>query len=46
MKSYGLICTSVFRNGKSTPTADQITKVWINLINRLEKSKEIIAAAR
>ena len=34
---------NVFRNGKTKPTAEQFTKVWIALINQLEKSKGALA---
>lgn len=41
-----LFCKSVFHNGENAPTAEHYTQVWIDLINQLEKSKEIIAAVR
>lgn len=40
------ICRSVFKSGESATTVEQFTKVWSALINRLEKSKEALAAAR
>jgi len=33
---------NVFKNGKSSPTTQQVTKAWITLINQLEKSKNAL----
>lgn len=47
MNNQGLaICRSVFKSGGSVPTVEQFTKAWSALINQLEKSKEVLAAAR
>ena len=35
------ICRNVFKNGKSIPSKEQLTKKWIELINRSEKNKSI-----
>lgn len=35
------ICKSVFKSGENTTTRDEFTKMWIELINRLESSKSI-----
>ena len=34
-----IICVSVFKSGESTTTKYEYTKKWIELINRMEKSK-------
>lgn len=36
-------CQSVFKNGKTETTAQEITRVWIALINQIERSKAILA---
>lgn len=36
------VCKSVFQNGRSAPTREHFTKVWITLINEIEHNKEII----
>ncbi len=33
------ICKSVFKSGENTTTKTQFTKIWIELVNRLEKRK-------
>jgi hypothetical protein len=38
--NYRPLCQSVFRNDL---TSEQYTKLWINLINQLERSKETVA---
>ncbi len=35
------ICKSVFKSGKSTTTKEAFTKMWILLINTLEKGKSV-----
>ncbi len=40
------VCSSVFKSGESTTSKTQFTKIWIELINRLEKNKEIAAVRR
>ena len=35
------ICKSVFKSGENTTTRDEFTKKWIELINRLERSKSV-----
>lgn len=32
---------SVFKSGKSTTTKEAFTKMWIELINKLERSKGV-----
>ncbi len=32
------ICKSVFKNGSNTISKTRFTEIWIDLINRLEKS--------
>ncbi len=34
------ICKSIFKEGKSAPTVSSYTKMWITLINKLERRKE------
>lgn len=33
------ICRSVFKNGKDTITKIEFTKKWIDVINKIEKTK-------
>ena len=33
------ICKNVFQSGKNTPSKTQFTKMWVKLINCLERSK-------
>ena len=35
---------SIFRDGRTNISAEQITQVWISLINQLERSKATLAA--
>lgn len=35
------ICTSVFKSGENTTSKEEYTKKWIELINRIEKSKRL-----
>lgn len=39
-------CKSVFQNGRSKPTCEHFTKVWIDLINGIERSKESITVGK
>ena len=32
-------CRSIFKRGTNEPTSQELTRVWIALINRLEQSK-------
>ncbi len=34
------VCKSVFKNGRSEPTCEHFTKVWIDMINGIERRKE------
>ena len=34
-----IVCRSVFKSGESTTTESEFTKMWILLINTLEKGK-------
>lgn len=36
-----ILCKSVFKSGENTTSREQFTKKWIELINRMEKNKEI-----
>ncbi len=38
-KTDKTICKSVFKSGENTTTKIQFTKKWIELINKLEKTK-------
>lgn len=40
-KNDKTICKSVFKSGENTTSKPQFTKKWIELINRLEKSKSV-----
>ena len=35
------ICKSVFKSGESTTSKNQFTKMWIELINKIEKNKAV-----
>ena len=41
-----IICNSVFKSGKNTTTEQEFTKKWIELINILEKDKNIAFAKK
>ncbi len=41
-----LTCRSVFQNGTQETTTERYTKIWITLINQIEKSKEVLAELR
>lgn len=34
-----IVCRSVFKSGENTMTESEFTKMWIELINTLEKGK-------
>lgn len=40
-ESQQTVCRSVFKSGESTTSQKQFTEKWIELINRLEKKKDI-----
>lgn len=40
------ICTNIFKNGDPAPASDTFTKVWINLINQMEKNKAILGGSQ
>ena len=40
------ICKSVFKSGESTTSQKELTKKWIELINKIEKDKSITLAKR
>ena len=35
------ICKSVFKSGENTTSKSQFTKKWIELLNRLERNKNV-----
>lgn len=35
------ICKNVFKSGENTTSKSQFTKKWIELINRLERNKNV-----
>lgn len=39
-------CRSVFREGAQATTTERYTKIWITLINQIEKSKAVLAEVR
>ncbi len=36
-----IICVSVFKSGENTTTKQEYTKIWIELINLMERSKSV-----
>lgn len=40
-EQFQTACKSVFKSGETTTSKSEITKMWIELINRLEKNKDI-----
>lgn len=40
---HQVTCKSVFKSGENTTSKSQFTKVWIELINKLEKNKGVTA---
>ena len=36
-----ILCRSVFKSGESTTSKKQFTKMWIELINKIEKNKAV-----
>lgn len=41
--THPTFCQSVFRDTENALTPERYTKIWIQLINQIEKSKEIVA---
>jgi len=39
-------CKSVFKSGENTTSKNQFTQKWIELVNKLEKSKRIAIGKR
>lgn len=35
------ICRSVFKSGENTTSKTQFTKMWVELINKIEKNKAV-----
>lgn len=35
------VCKSVFKSGESTTSKEAFTKMWLDLINKLERSKSM-----
>lgn len=33
------LCKSVFKDGRQSTSKEEFTKIWIELINRIEKNK-------
>lgn len=40
------LCVSIFKNGASTTTQKEFTKVWTDLINRIEKGRAVSSDGR
>lgn len=38
-------CRSVFKGGKNRPTSEEYTRIWIALINQIERNKQVLAGA-
>ena len=45
-KAAGCICKSVFKSGEDTISKEQFTRMWIELINRIEKGKSLTIARK
>lgn len=37
------LCKSVFRGGEQAPSPQRFTQAWVEMVNRIEKSKSISA---
>lgn len=35
-------CKSIFKNGQLTTTRNQFTKKWMELVNKIQKNKEVL----
>lgn len=40
------VCHSVFHGDAEAPTAETYTQLWINLINQIEKGKQVLSGSR
>ncbi len=40
------VCKSVFKSGESTTSKETFTKMWIELINKLEQSKSTYSVSK
>jgi len=40
---YSSCCKSTFMSGKTTASSEKLTKIWIELINQMERSKATLA---
>ncbi len=38
-------CRSIFKGDKNRPESEQYTRIWIALINRMERNKQVLAGA-
>lgn len=41
VSSHPAICTNVFKNGDATTSKASFTRKWIEMINRIEKNKQL-----
>lgn len=41
VSSHSAICTNVFKNGDATTSKAAFTRKWIEMINRIEKNKQL-----
>ena len=41
VSSHPAICTNVFKNGDATTSKAAFTRKWIEMINRIEKNKQL-----
>lgn len=39
-------CKNVFKGGNTKPASENYTKLWIALINQIERNKQVLAGAR
>ena len=45
-KSGNTMCKSVFKGGGNATTKERFTRAWIDLIDRMEKNKELALAPK
>ena len=41
VSSHPAVCTNVFKNGDATTSKAAFTRKWIEMINRIEKNKQL-----
>ncbi len=38
-------CRSIFKGGENRPTPERYTQIWITLINRIERNRQVLTGA-